>query len=77
MEISKVWASNFYKKKVSFVLNGKTAISEALKLLDSKIVAIPTYTCNRVYEATVNVNCEPIIVDCGLDLQIDINKIQL
>ena len=75
MEINKIWASHFFKKKVSFVSNGKTAISEALKLLDSKVVAIPTYTCSRVYDATINAKCKPIIVDCGLDLQIDINKI--
>jgi hypothetical protein len=68
-------ANLFYKNKASFVINGKTAISEALKLLNSKVVAIPTYTCSRVYEATINVNCKPIIVDCGLDLQIDITKI--
>ena len=75
MEISKIWATHFFKKKVSFVSNGKTAISEALKLLNSKIVAIPTYTCSKVYEATINVDCKPILIDCGLDLHIDINKI--
>ena len=75
MEITSIWAKYFFKKKVSFVSNGKTAIFEALKLLNSKVVAIPTYTCSRVYEATVNAKCKPIIVDCGLDLQIDINKI--
>tara|TARA_R110002050_G_scaffold159393_3_gene288827 strand:+ start:2832 stop:3569 length:738 start_codon:yes stop_codon:yes gene_type:complete len=63
-------ANLFYKEKSSFVINGKTALSEALKLLNSKVVAIPTYTCSRVYEAVVNVNCEPIIVDCNYFLQI-------
>ena len=51
-------ANLFYKEKSPFVINGKTALSEALKLLNSKVVAIPTYTCSRVYEAVVNVNCK-------------------
>ena len=75
MEIVNIWAKYFFKKKISFVPNGKTAISEALKLLDSKVVAIPTYTCHRVLQACLNVGATPYIVDCGLDLQIDINKI--
>ena len=77
MEISKIWASHFFKKKVSFVSNGKTAISEALKLLDSKVVAIPTYTCHRVLQACLDVGVTPYIVDCGLDLQIDTTKIPI
>jgi hypothetical protein len=71
MEIAKL----FHKDKSSIVINGKTAIEEALRLLHSKVVAIPTYTCSRLYEASLNAKCKPLIVDCGLDLQIKLDEI--
>ena len=69
-KFNKIWSKLFYKKRATFVGNGKTAIYEALKILKSKKVVIPTYTCKRVLEATLKAECEPIIVDCGYDLQI-------
>lgn len=64
------WKKYFNKSNAAYLVNGKTAIQKALELLDSKVVAIPTYTCHRVYDATINANCKPIIVDCDDDLQI-------
>ena len=74
-EFNKIWSSYFNKEYATLVENGKTAISEALKILNSEYVALPTYTCHRVLQACLNVGATPYIVDCGLDLQIDINKI--
>ena len=45
-KFSNIWASYFYKVKATFVDSGSTAIYEALKLLNSKTVIVPTYTCH-------------------------------
>tara|TARA_Y100001973_G_scaffold3759_1_gene5485 strand:+ start:1529 stop:2272 length:744 start_codon:yes stop_codon:yes gene_type:complete len=74
-EFKKIWSSYFNKTNAILVENGKTAIIQALISLKSKKVALPTYTCHRILEACLKTNCNPYIVDCGLDLQIDINKI--
>ena len=69
------WCSAFQKKNSVFVSSGKVAIKEALRLLDSNRVVIPTYTCERILEAVVESNCVPIIIDCDDNLQIDIDSI--
>ena len=69
-KFSNTWGKVFKKKKAIFTANGRTAIYLALKHLKSKKVVIPTYTCRRVLDATLDAKCEPIIVDCGYDLQI-------
>ena len=65
------WSNYFGKTNAAYLVNGKTAIEKALKQLGSYCVAMPTYTCHRVYDATLNTNCKPRIVDCSHDLQID------
>jgi len=75
-KFSNIWASYFKKKKATFVDSGSTAIFEALKLLKSKKVIIPTYTCHRVLNSTLKANCTPIIVDCDLSLQVDLSQIK-
>ena len=74
-EFNKIWSSYFNKEHATLVENGKTAIFEALKILNSKRVALPTYTCHRVLQACLDAGATPYIVDCGLDLQINVNKI--
>ena len=69
-KFSNTWGKVFKKKKAIFTANGRTAIYLALKQLESKKVVMPTYTCRRVLDATLDAKCEPIIVDCGYDLQI-------
>tara|TARA_Y100000034_G_C6894375_1_gene412036 strand:+ start:2072 stop:2839 length:768 start_codon:yes stop_codon:yes gene_type:complete len=69
------WSKYFLKNNAACVINGKTAIHRALELLESRVVAIPTYTCHRIYEATINAKCKPIIVDCDYDLQIKIEEL--
>ena len=69
-KFSNTWSKVFKKKKAIFTANGRTAIYLALKQLESKKVVMPTYTCRRVLDATLDAKCEPIIVDCGYDLQI-------
>ena len=69
-KFSNTWGKVFKKQKAIFTANGRTAIYLALKQLESKKVVIPTYTCRRVLDATLDAKCEPIIVDCGYDLQI-------
>ena len=76
-EFNKIWSSYFHKEYANLVENGKTAISEALKILNSEYVALPTYTCHRVLQACLDVGVTPYIVDCGLDLQIDTTKIPI
>ena len=76
-QFNKIWSSYFNKSYATLVENGKTAIFEALKILNSKHVALPTYTCHRVLQACLNAGVTPYIVDCGLDLQIDVNKIPI
>ena len=65
------WSKYFNKSNAAYLVNGKTAIEKALRHLGSYCVAIPTYTCHRVYEAAVNVNCKTRIIDCERDLQIN------
>ncbi len=65
------WSNYFGKDNAAYLINGKTAIETALRQLGSYCVAMPTYTCHRVYEATLNTHCKPRIVDCDYDLQID------
>ncbi len=77
IEFNKIWSSYFNKKHATLVKNGKTAISEALTILNSEHVALPTYTCHRVLQACLDVGVTPYIIDCGLDLQIDVTKIPI
>jgi|TARA_R110001632_G_scaffold226112_3_gene359510 hypothetical protein len=77
IEFNKIWSSYFNKKHATLVENGKTAILKALTLLSSKHVALPTYTCHRVLQACLDAGVTPYIVDCGLDLQIDVTKIPI
>tara|TARA_R110002153_G_scaffold34297_2_gene102656 strand:+ start:189 stop:938 length:750 start_codon:yes stop_codon:yes gene_type:complete len=76
-EFNKIWSNYFNKKYATLVENGKTAIFEALKILNSKHVALPTYTCHRVLQACLDAGVTPYIVDCSLDLQIDVSKIPI
>ena len=74
-KFSSIWSSYFYKKKATFVDSGSTAIYEALKLLNSKTVLVPTYTCHRILNTILKANCTPIILDCDTSLQMDITDI--
>jgi hypothetical protein len=74
-EFNKIWSSYFFKKNAILLKNGKEAIIQSLLALGSKKVALPTYTCHRVLQACIEVGAIPYIIDCGLDLQININKI--
>jgi len=74
-EFNKIWSNYFSKETSALVENGKTAIIYALTFLGSKHVALPTYTCHRVLQACLDVGVTPHIVDCGLDLQINIDEI--
>ena len=65
------WKSYFNKDNAAYLVNGKTAIEKALEHLGSYCVAVPTYTCHRVYEAIENAHCKPRIIDCRVDLQIN------
>jgi len=69
------WSTIFNKTESAFTLNGTEAITKALKLLNANHVAIPSYTCERVLKGTLAANCKPYIVDCGLDLQIDLDSL--
>ena len=64
-----------YKKYTYQTKSGTDALIIALKQLDSKTVIIPTYTCTDIIRAVKQANCEYIIVDCGLDLQIDVESV--
>jgi hypothetical protein len=74
-EFNNIWSQYFYKENATLLENGKTAIKQALKHLKSKKVALPTYTCHRVLQACLETGVKPYIIDCGLDLQIDLSKI--
>jgi len=65
------WKGYFNKNNAAYIINGKTAIEKALEHLGSYCVAMPTYTCHRVFEATINAYCKPRIIDCRVDLQIN------
>lgn len=65
-----------YKDFSYKVDSGTQALVEALTVLNSKVVIIPTYTCDDILTAVKRAKCEYIIVDCGLDLQIDLKEVQ-
>ena len=69
------WSKIFNKKESTFVQSGTKAIEHSLKLLDSKYVALPSYTCERVLKGILDAGCKPQIVDCGKDLQIDLESL--
>ncbi len=64
-----------YKKYTYSVKSGTEALILSLKSLNSKKVIIPTYTCTDILKAVKQSNCEYLIVDCGLDLQIDVSEV--
>ena len=64
-----------YKKYSYHYESGTKALTVALKILKSKKVIIPTYTCEDVLTAVLNAGCKPIIVDCNEKLQIDITSV--
>ena len=64
-----------YKKHSYKYESGTKALTVALKILKSKKVIIPTYTCEDVLTAVLNAGCKPIIVDCNEKLQIDITSV--
>jgi len=64
-----------YKKYTYQTKSGTDAIIQALSLLNSKRVIIPTYTCQDILRAVKQSNCEYLIVDCGFDLQIDVAEV--
>ncbi len=65
-----------YKKHTYITKSGTQALETALKTLKSKNVIIPTYTCEDILIAVLNVGCEPIIVDCNKNLQIDLSSVK-
>ena len=65
-----------YKKYTYITKSGTKALEIALNTLKSKIVIIPTYTCEDVLTAVLNSNCEPIIVDCDKKLRINKTSIK-
>ena len=69
------WSKLFNKKEAVFTSSGTEAITKALKLLGSKDVAIPSYTCERVLKGTLDADCKPYIVDCWFDLQINLDSL--
>ena len=59
-EFNKIWSNYFINKKyATLVENGKTAIFEALKILNSKHVALPTYTCHST-SSMFKCRCYPL-----------------
>ncbi len=64
-----------YKKYQYNTESGTKALEIALKTLKSKKVIIPTYTCQDILTAVLNTGCEPIIIDCNKNLQIDVANI--
>ena len=72
---NKLWSNLFHKEHATLVKNGKTAIFYALKHLNSKKVALPTYTCERVLQACLLAKVEPYIIDCNKNLQINLDTI--
>lgn len=69
------WSKIFNHSESTFVSSGTEAIEQSLRLLDSKYVALPTYTCERVLKGVLDAGCKPQIVDSGLDLQIDLESL--
>ena len=64
-----------YKKYQYNTETGTKALEIALKVCKSKKVIIPTYTCEDVLTSVLNAGCEPIIVDCNKNLQIDVASV--
>lgn len=64
-----------YKKYTFKVDSGTDALVVALQQLDSKRVLIPTYTCTDILRAVKLSGCEYRIVDCNLELQIDVDDV--
>ena len=64
-----------YKKYQYNTGTGTQALEIALLELKSKKVIIPSYTCQDVLRAVLNSQCEPIIVDCNKNLQIDVTSV--
>jgi hypothetical protein len=64
-----------YKRYTYQTASGTDAIIQALSLLNSKRVILPTYTCHDILRAVKQSNCEYLIVDCGFDLQIDVEEV--
>ena len=69
------WSKMFNKDKSVFLNSGTEAITESLKLLDSKLVALPSYTCERVLKGILDAGCKAYVVDCNYDLQIDLESL--
>ena len=69
------WSKMFNKNKAVFLNSGTEAITESLKLLDSKLVALPSYTCERVLKGILDAGCKAYVVDCNYDLQIDLESL--
>lgn len=64
-----------YKKFAYQTNSGTEAIKLALIELKSTRVIVPSYTCTDILTAVKQVKCEYYIVDCGLDLQIDVEQV--
>jgi len=64
-----------YKKFAYQTDSGTEAIKLALIELKSTRVIIPSYTCTDILNAVKQAECEYYIVDCGLDLQIDVEQV--
>ena len=66
-----------YKKYTYSTDSGTEALKKALKILESKIVIIPTYTCQDVLKAVLGTpgRPDPLIVDCNKNLQIDMSSV--
>ena len=69
------WNKIFNKDRAVFLSSGTEAITKALELLGSKEVAIPSYTCDDLLKGTLDARCKPYIIDCGFDLQIDLDSL--
>ncbi len=65
-----------YKNYTYITKSGTQSLEIALKNLKSKVVIIPTYTCEDILTAVLNVGCKPIIVDCNKNLQIDLFSVK-
>lgn len=64
-----------YKKYCYETISGTEALCVALKELNAKKVIIPSYTCMDILRSVTITDCEYYIVDCGLDLQIDVESV--
>ena len=71
----KNWGEVFHKNDASLLKSGRKSIEIALKLMGSKSVALPSYTCERVLGAVLDAGCKPHIVDCWFDLQMNLDSL--